>query len=87
MKNITKGMIIAAAAASLFAGVANAADVDIGQNTAGTVHCFGINSCKGMSECNTATTYCKGMNKCKGRGWIYVKTEAECKNKGGKVVQ
>jgi len=86
MKNVTKGMIIAAAAASLFVGVANATDT-AGQNEQGTVHCFGINSCRGMSECNTATTHCKGMNKCKHKGWIYMKTEKECTDKGGKVVQ
>ncbi len=33
------------------------------------VHCYGVNSCKGMSDCKSGKHDCKGMNDCKGRGF------------------
>ena len=32
------------------------------------VHCYGVHSCKGNSDCKTAEHSCKGHNKCKGHG-------------------
>jgi hypothetical protein len=65
---------MAAAAAMLFtsgfATFAVAAD-------AATVHCSGVNSCKGTSECKSAKNSCKGMNSCKGQGWVSMSKE-EC---------
>ena len=52
--------------------------------TEATVHCSGINACKGQSACTTATSACKSQNACKGQGWIE-KTQAECDTAGGKV--
>jgi hypothetical protein len=49
------------------------------------VHCGGINSCKGASDCATAQSACKGMNACKGQGYKAV-TKAECDKAGGKVL-
>ena len=49
-----------------------------------TVHCTGINTCKGTSDCKTAENACKGQNVCKGHGFV-VTTETECAKKGGKV--
>lgn len=37
---------------------------------AASVHCAGVNSCKGTSECKSANNSCKGMNSCKGQGWV-----------------
>ena len=72
---------MAAAAAILFssgfATVSAAAD-------AATVHCGGVNSCKGTSECKSAKNSCKGMNSCKGQGWVS-KTKAECTDAKGTV--
>lgn len=51
---------------------------------AAKVHCSGVNSCKGTSDCATATSACKGHNSCKGKGWISM-TKEECDAKGGKV--
>ncbi len=66
---------IAAAAAMLFTSalpsVTFAAD-------AATVHCTGVNSCKGTSECKSAKNSCKGMNSCKGQGWVSM-SKADCK--------
>ena len=50
------------------------------------VHCMGINSCKGKSECAVDGAHgCSGANECKGKGWITV-TMKECNEKKGKVV-
>ena len=54
------------------------------QATAGvTGKCFGINSCKGHSECATANSSCKGQNSCAGQGWVSM-TMSDCKAKNGK---
>ena len=50
------------------------------------VKCAGINSCKGHSECKTATNDCKGHNSCKGEGWVTKSSAKECTAAGGKVV-
>lgn len=74
------GLVIAAAAASLFA----AAPAAMADKHEGKVHCTGVNACKGKSECKTASNACKGMNACKGKGMM-VMSEKDCKAKGGKV--
>ena len=51
----------------------------------GNVQCAGINSCKGTSECKTATSSCKGLNECAGHGYITT-SAAECAAKNGKVI-
>ena len=50
----------------------------------GKVMCMGVNDCKGMGACKTASSSCKGMNSCKGHGWLEL-TKAECDEKGGTV--
>ena len=68
------GIALAAAAAGLFmtAGINTAFAADTGK-----VHCEGVNSCKGKSDCKTATNSCKGMNSCKGHGFL-VMSQKEC---------
>ncbi len=61
-------------------GMAPAAD----QPTEVKVACFGINACKGQSDCATPRNACKGMNSCKGEGFKYVSMK-ECEAQGGKV--
>jgi hypothetical protein len=79
----TKGALIAAMAAGLFAAgtplLARAGD-------SGKVHCAGVNSCKGKSSCHSASNGCAGQNGCKGKGWVEL-SEKECKDKGGKVAK
>jgi hypothetical protein len=41
------------------------------------IKCDGGNSCKGKSECSTATNACAGQNSCKGTGYVAL-TKAEC---------
>lgn len=47
-----------------------------------TVYCYGVNACKGQSDCSTASAGCKGENTCKGKGFLSM-TPAQCKKAGG----
>ena len=82
MKHIGKsGAVLAAAALSLaMSGCA----VAPAQADDAKVHCVGVNSCKGQSECKTASSSCKGLNACKGQGFLAM-TKADCDAAGGKV--
>ena len=53
---------------------------------AGKIHCFGVNSCKGKSDCMTPKNSCAGMNACKGQGWIFKDSAKACEDEGGKVI-
>ena len=53
-------------------------------SAAETVHCYGVNSCKGSADCATAEHSCKGMNACKGHGFKAMAKD-ECLSKGGTV--
>ena len=72
---------MAAAAAMLF--TSGFATFSVAADAA-TVHCSGVNSCKGTSECKSAKNSCKGMNSCKGQGWVSMSKE-ECKDAKAKA--
>jgi hypothetical protein len=80
-----KGMMIAATVAALLAGGAIRA-ADAAPKTAATVHCGGLNGCKGQGACAGSANSCKGQNACKGKGWSEM-TAADCKDKGGKAMK
>jgi uncharacterized membrane protein len=84
MKNNTRsGAALAIAAVSLaLAGAATPAAAA----AAGKVHCLGVNSCKGKSDCHTPKNACKGMNACKGQGWVFEESAKACEDAGGKVL-
>ena len=69
------GATIAAAAAMMFSAafVAPTYAAD-----GATVHCDGVNSCKGTSACKSHGHECKGMNSCKGQGFLEL-SDKECK--------
>ena len=53
------------------------------KKSAEKVHCFGINSCKGKSECAVdGKSSCHGQNACKGQGWISLSRKTCAKKKG-----
>jgi hypothetical protein len=79
IKATTTGAALALAAASLFAGVVPQVMAE-----EATVHCYGVNACKGKNDCKTAENACKGQGSCKGKGFLEL-TIAECNNKGGKI--
>src|SRR5512137_1385269 len=59
-KETINGATLAIAAVSIaLAGTAPAAKAE---TTAARVHCLGVNSCKGKSDCHTPKNACKGMN-------------------------
>ena len=74
----TTGFALAATAAAMLASAPMAA------SAGDKIHCVGINSCKGTSDCATATTSCKGQNACKGQGFLALTAE-ECSTKGGTI--
>ncbi|UVJ42007.1 hypothetical protein NVV94_15075 [Pseudomonas sp. LS1212] len=82
VKTAAAGAALALAAAGLFAGVSvpTAAFAEEAQ----TIHCYGVNACKGKNDCMTAKNACKGQGTCKGTGFLKM-TKAECNNAGGKV--
>ena len=76
------GTALAVAAAGLFlSGITAVVAADTKE---AKVQCAGVNSCKGKSDCATATSACMGQNACKGQGWLKM-AEKECLEKGGKV--
>ena len=90
MSTQLKGASIASAAA-LFAMSALATAATPPEGSSGkalsaddTVHCYGVNSCKGTADCKTASQECKGMNACKGHGFKAMKA-GECLSKGGTI--
>ena len=85
MNPVKNGIAIAAAAAALFSSAFVATTAQAADEAG--VKCAGVNSCKGQSECKTASNECKGQNSCKGEGWVSKKTAAECTAAGGTVIQ
>jgi uncharacterized membrane protein len=75
------GATLAAAAALL---VLNATAPVAPAAAADKVKCFGVNACKGQSDCSTAGNACAGQNACKGQGYLMME-EDECLEKGGKL--
>jgi len=90
MSNMITGARMAAMAAAFAASsVAFAADMPAGSSGAAvaandSVHCYGINACKGQADCKTAQNDCKGMNSCKGHGFKGMKA-AECLDAKGTI--
>lgn len=85
MNTIAK-MALAVSAAALFSSAVITPAI-AGDMEGASVKCQGINACKGQSKCQTAESACAGQNSCKGHGWLVVKSDAECTEKGGTVMQ
>jgi hypothetical protein len=79
--NKVSNVAMAAAAAMFF--TSGFATVSVAADTA-TVHCTGVNSCKGTSECKSAKNSCKGMNSCKGQGWVSL-SKSDCADAKAKL--
>ena len=90
MKN-TKTTLSLASAAVAFALSASAIAADQPKGSSGAainagdkVHCYGIHSCKGNSDCKTAEHACKGQYACGGHGFKGMKAKA-CLDAGGTI--
>ena len=82
------GLGVAASAAVVAIAAASTPTAAIAREgvSAKTVHCYGINSCKGTSDCKTAKNECKGQNECKGHGFKAMTAKA-CKAAGGSLTE
>ncbi|OYW37613.1 MAG: hypothetical protein B7Z35_09515 [Hydrogenophilales bacterium 12-61-10] len=90
MSQLSKGASLASVAALMaFSLSASAAANPAGSSglavAAGDkVHCYGVHSCKGNSDCKTAENSCKGQNACGGHGFKGMAASA-CLEKGGVI--
>jgi uncharacterized membrane protein len=73
-----------AAAAALFALSGAAGVTQAAEHNGKAVHCYGVNSCKGQSDCKSGTHDCKGQNDCKGQGFK-AESAKQCAADGGKL--
>ena len=91
MSTQSKGAILASAAAAMVLSMSAAIAADSPAGSMGAavgasdkVHCYGVHSCKGNTDCKTAENSCKGMNACKGHGFKGMQAK-ECMDKGGVI--
>ena len=85
VRKLSGTALAAAAAGLLLAGCATSGGMGHSTATEATVHCAGLNSCKGTTACKTASNECKGKNSCKGKGFLSM-SKADCTAKGGSVI-
>ena len=82
MSKMKTGLSLATAAAFIaLTGMSVAAPAAAADDT---VKCFGVNSCKGSSDCKSGAHECKGQNSCKGQGFKDMSAQA-CTTAGGKT--
>ncbi len=87
MINAKSGIALAANAALLAVALAAAPSPVLAKKAAAeVVHCYGVNTCKGTSDCATATNACKGQNTCKGVGFKALTTK-DCAAQGGSLTE
>lgn len=79
-----KPAISAAATAALLALSAAAPTTAVYAKGDKLVPCYGVNGCKGQSDCKTAKNDCKGHNDCKGQGFKDL-SKAQCAKAGGSL--
>lgn len=75
-----------AASAALVAITAGATATPAFAHGEKEIHCYGVNSCKGTSDCKTAKNDCKGMNACKGQGFKTM-SATQCAAAGGSTTE
>lgn len=73
-------MALAGTAAGLFATVPGQALA----SKESKVECWGVNACKGKSDCKTPDSECTGKNSCQGKGYVKMSRKA-CEQIGGKA--
>jgi uncharacterized membrane protein len=84
MITLRNGASFAATAALIAVSAAAVTAPAIAAEGEKTVHCYGINTCKGTSDCATAKSACKGQNECKGQGFKEMTAKA-CTAAGGSL--
>lgn len=85
MTNVKTATIATAAAMFALTSLAAAPTASFAADKAahaGKMPCYGVNSCKGQSDCKSGNHDCKGMNDCKGQGFKDLSAKA-CAAAGG----
>lgn len=86
MITVRTGASIAASAAVVALAAMPSAAIAKEKAGGAKVHCYGINTCKGTSDCKTASNECRGQNTCKGQGFKEM-TAKMCKSAGGSLTE
>ncbi len=81
-RKVANGAAISIAAAAAFYGMYKSVEAFAPKAEATQIACYGINACKGQTQCATAHNACPAQNSCRGMGFLYVPA-AECSAKGG----
>ena len=85
MKNFKTGAAIASAAAMIaLSGFATSVPAFAKHASSAAQPCYGVNSCKGQSDCKSGNHDCKGQNDCKGQGFKDISAKA-CAKQGGSL--
>ena len=84
MTIVRTSMSLAAAAAVVAISAAAPTAATAAKAGGAKIHCYGINTCKGTSDCKTAKNECRGQNDCKGMGFKEV-TSKQCTAAGGSL--
>jgi hypothetical protein len=69
MKLVTSGLTIASAAGLMALASLGTTSVSFAGDSAEAAPCYGVNACKGQSDCKSGAHACKGQNSCKGQGF------------------
>jgi hypothetical protein len=84
MITMRTGVSFATSAALVAMSAAAVPTAAVAKGAGAQVHCYGVNTCKGTSDCKTAHNDCKGQNDCKGHGFKTMAAKA-CKTAGGSL--
>ena len=81
---IASAVAVFALSSLAYAATAPAGSKGAAISASDTVHCYGVNSCKGTADCKTTAHDCKGMNSCKGQGFKAL-AAGVCLKRGGTI--
>ena len=85
MNTFRTGVSFAASAAVIAISAAAVPTAAIAKGDS-KIHCYGVNTCKGTSDCKTAKNECKGLNDCKGQGFKEMSVK-QCSAAGGATTE
>jgi uncharacterized membrane protein len=84
MSDLRPALTIAASAALFALSAAAPMAPAYAAKTEKLAPCYGVNECKGQSDCKSAKNDCKGQNECKGQGFKDL-TKSQCAKAGGSL--
>ena len=84
MLSFKSGASLAVSAALLGLSAVAPSSAVLAKGTEAKAPCYGVNGCKGQSDCKSGNHECKGQNDCKGQG-VKDLTAKQCAAKGGSL--